>query len=497
MTDQVDTSAVVAARAGDRAVLGELLVEYLPLVYNIVRRALHSDGDVDDVVQETMVRVVRGIGGLREPERFRSWLVAITVNQIRDHRSRQQDLPWSDEHQEQPDPEAEFVDRALDGLALEQQRRDLESAGLWLTPADRDLLSLWSLQWGGHLTRAEIADVLRTNAHNVTVKMGRLRNRLDAARLLTRALSADPRCPGLTAVADQWPGEPNPLWRKRMLRHVDGCRDCRRAGADLVPVQRLLIGAALLAVPVGYAAKVLAGLHGSVATAQLGAAGHHAARPVGATRIAGVTVAKPVMVAAGVVLAAACGIGAALLAAPGSEERADAAPTTTREVPATSSIATTPPDPTTSPTTSIPVTTARTTTTTAAPTPTPEPTTTTPAPSAVTALALDPNSSRMLKRLNERRRELGLPEVQEGTDQVTAAYDCAAQNLRAGTFEHCGHEVLFTGGGHPKPEDLVDAWFESPGHRTALTYPSSRWAGAVIVNNTENNRYIAAINIDY
>jgi RNA polymerase sigma factor (sigma-70 family) len=509
VTDQVDTSAVAAARAGDRAVLDELVVQYLPLVYNIVRRALPSDDDVDDVVQETMVRLVRGIGGLREPESFRSWLVAITVNQIRDHCSRRHaTIRWTGEHQEQPDPEAEFVDRVLDGLTLQQQRQELEPAARWLAPADRELLSLWALQSGGHISRAEIADALRTNAHNVTVKMGRLRNRLEAARLLTRALSADPRCPELAEAAAQWSGEPDPLWRKRMLRHLDRCPNCRRAGADLVPVHRLLIGAILLALPAGYAAGVLERVHSAVVPTTFSRPDHNTAATTrfgSGVRIAGVTVTKPVLVAAGVALAAACGVGAALVVAPGPEDRADATPITTRNMPSTPSLATTSAESTISQT-STPSTTVATTTpapTTSAPartaTPTIKPTTTEPAqtPSAGPPLALDPTSSRMLNRLNERRRELGLPEVQESSGHVTEAYDCAAQNLRARTFDHCGHEVLYGGGGHPKPEDLVDSWFESPAHRTALTYPSSRWAGAVIVNNTENNRFIAAINIDY
>jgi hypothetical protein len=40
---------------------------YLPLVYNIVGRALSGHAGVDDVVQETMLRAVRGLGDLRDP----------------------------------------------------------------------------------------------------------------------------------------------------------------------------------------------------------------------------------------------------------------------------------------------------------------------------------------------------------------------------------------------------------------------------------------------
>jgi DNA-directed RNA polymerase specialized sigma24 family protein len=45
---------LIAAQAGDGQALDDLISEYLPLIYNIVGRALNGHADVDDVVQETM-----------------------------------------------------------------------------------------------------------------------------------------------------------------------------------------------------------------------------------------------------------------------------------------------------------------------------------------------------------------------------------------------------------------------------------------------------------
>src|SRR5450432_2617328 len=70
---------VIAAQAGDETALDSLLSGYLPLIYNIVGRALRGHADTDDVVQETMLRVVRGLGDLRDPAAFRSWLVAVAI----------------------------------------------------------------------------------------------------------------------------------------------------------------------------------------------------------------------------------------------------------------------------------------------------------------------------------------------------------------------------------------------------------------------------------
>lgn len=45
-----DIATVDAARAGDRDALNALVAQSLPLVYNIVGRALPGHADVDDVV---------------------------------------------------------------------------------------------------------------------------------------------------------------------------------------------------------------------------------------------------------------------------------------------------------------------------------------------------------------------------------------------------------------------------------------------------------------
>ena len=76
------TVLVVAAQAGDEAALTELISAHLSLIYNIIGRALNGHADVDDLVQETMIQAVRNLPRLREPERFRSWIVTIAYRQI-------------------------------------------------------------------------------------------------------------------------------------------------------------------------------------------------------------------------------------------------------------------------------------------------------------------------------------------------------------------------------------------------------------------------------
>ncbi|MFJ4845770.1 MULTISPECIES: sigma-70 family RNA polymerase sigma factor [unclassified Streptomyces] len=244
---------VTAARAGDPRALDQLVAECLPLVYNIVGRALNGHADVDDVVQETLLRMVRGLTELRDPGAFRSWLVAITIRQVRDHarlrataRDRSADLAAAEQI---PDPGLDFAGLTILRLGLTEQRREVAEATRWLDEDDRELLSLWWLEESGELDRPELASALGLSDRHAAVRVQRMKKQMEAARVVVRALNAVPRCAELQAPADNWDGVPSPLWRKRFARHVRGCPVCGGMEEGLFPMDRLLSGLPLLAVP--------------------------------------------------------------------------------------------------------------------------------------------------------------------------------------------------------------------------------------------------------
>ncbi|MEW2625226.1 sigma-70 family RNA polymerase sigma factor [Streptomyces sp. NPDC048106] len=248
-TDAVETAALVtAAREGDAAAQDALVSAYLPLVYNIVGRALNGSVDVDDVVQETMLRALDGLGGLRTPERFRSWLVAIAMNQVRDHWQARRSAPAAvEEAHDRADPGADFVDLTVVQLQLSGQRQETAHATRWLEPDDRGLLSLWWLECAGELTRAEVAAALELTPEHTAVRVQRMKAQLEAARVVVRALDARPRCEELRVVLTAWDGRPSALWRKRVARHARGCPRCSGLWSGLMPAEGLLAGLALVA----------------------------------------------------------------------------------------------------------------------------------------------------------------------------------------------------------------------------------------------------------
>lgn len=354
-----DQALVVAAQRGDRRALDDLVAAYMPLVYNIVGRALDGHSDVDDVVQETLVRAVEGLRDLRDPAAFRPWLAAIAIRCVRDRWRAQQARPVAplgsggdpDAPLDAVDPGADFVDLTILRLELSGQRRETVLATRWLDPDDRELLTLWWLEAAGEMSRAELVETLGLTAGHTSVRVQRMKQQLETARTVVRALSAVPRCAELAELTRRWNGRPTSVWRKQFARHTRECVDCGVQAQGLVPAERLLMGLGLVPVPVHLAAKWPAlGSGTSPAGAAVGRARHASGEARRAGWVAGHASAKVVAVAAGVVLTA--GAAAAYAASGSAPQRhaAAAAPTTISALTthASQSTTTSPPQPSSS-----------------------------------------------------------------------------------------------------------------------------------------------------
>ncbi|MFG2145565.1 sigma-70 family RNA polymerase sigma factor [Streptomyces sp. NPDC048696] len=262
LMDADHAELVVSAQAGDDRAREELIAAYLPLLYNIVGRALSGHADVDDVVQETLLRAVRDLPALRAPESFRSWLVSITIRQISTHRQRQRAFAGRttviDEAHGIPDAGAEPEDVTILRLRMSDERRQVVEATRWLDTDHRVLLSLWWQERAGLLSRDDIAAATGLTAAHVGVRLQRMREQLELSRTIVAALEAEPRCPGLDETVAGWDGLPASMWRKRIARHTRGCPRCGATTAARVPAELLLFGLAPLAVPAGLVAALTA-----------------------------------------------------------------------------------------------------------------------------------------------------------------------------------------------------------------------------------------------
>ncbi|WP_381792217.1 CAP domain-containing protein [Streptomyces niveus] len=242
MSSPFKTSVVKAAQAGDRSAVDRLGHESLPLVHQLVGHALHGHPEVDALARDTVRHALGGLGGLRRPADFRSYLVTTAVARIREHADYVYDLTLAR-------PDFDFVDLMISRLGLSGQHREVAEATRWVDREHHALVALWWLETAGELTRPEVAAALAANSQQVDARIERMWHELDTARVVVRALSARPPCVLLEQLVGGWDGVPSPLWRERMAPHTYDCTVCSGYAAGLAPADTLVAGLAL--VPVG------------------------------------------------------------------------------------------------------------------------------------------------------------------------------------------------------------------------------------------------------
>src|SRR5215469_5953817 len=240
-----DREVVASIVAGDPAGLAEAYDKYASVLYSYSKTFLREPADAADVVHDTFVIAAGNLDRLRDPERLRPWLYAVTRNLCL-HRLRAEkavaaewaDIDFAPEGSEDTD---------IGGDAERAELRALmRAAGGGLNTGERDIVEL--RLWQG-LDAAEAAAVLgitRGHAHSL---LSRGRDQLTAsvgALLVARTGRED--CAGLDRLLSGWDGQMTVLLRKRLSRHIEHCDICSdRRRRELRPALLTLWPAATLA----------------------------------------------------------------------------------------------------------------------------------------------------------------------------------------------------------------------------------------------------------
>jgi RNA polymerase sigma-70 factor (ECF subfamily) len=75
-----DKILVQACQKGDVNAFEVLIRRHRPTAYSILRRLAPERNDFDDLVQESMIRVFKGVNNIRNPNAFRAWLTQTVTN---------------------------------------------------------------------------------------------------------------------------------------------------------------------------------------------------------------------------------------------------------------------------------------------------------------------------------------------------------------------------------------------------------------------------------
>jgi RNA polymerase sigma-70 factor (ECF subfamily) len=164
---------VLRCQRGDAAALEELVRTWEKRLHYFIRQFVKNEQDAWDILQQTWLRVLRGIPSLKDPQRLTPWLYQIARNTTFNHARLQAayragleehpDTDWADEDEAVFEfDHADEVHHALERLSLPH----------------REVLTLFFLE---DLPIAAIADI-------VGAQPGTVKSRLHYARLALRKI---------------------------------------------------------------------------------------------------------------------------------------------------------------------------------------------------------------------------------------------------------------------------------------------------------------------
>jgi RNA polymerase sigma-70 factor (ECF subfamily) len=163
-----------AADTGEAASFEQLVRLHDPKVRRLTYRLLGwRSGDVDDVVQDVFLALLKRLGTFRGDASLATWITTVTLNRCRTHRRRQWvRLRWlkSCLNGEQAQSRDENDRMESDDTAAE-----VRVAVQALKPRDREVIVLFYLE---QLPVAEVAALLRLRNNAVEVRLHRARQRL-------------------------------------------------------------------------------------------------------------------------------------------------------------------------------------------------------------------------------------------------------------------------------------------------------------------------------
>lgn len=83
MAEEEERELVRRSIRGDREAFGSLYRRSWAAVYSFVLNQIPDWDEARSVAQQAFLRAWRGIGGLREPERFGGWIRSVAQNEVR------------------------------------------------------------------------------------------------------------------------------------------------------------------------------------------------------------------------------------------------------------------------------------------------------------------------------------------------------------------------------------------------------------------------------
>ena len=175
-----DAALAAACMAGDLTAYERLYRQQGTRMRNLARNLLGTQSDAEDAVQETFLKVQRGIGSFRGQSSFITWTFRILVNTCHDlRRSRTRRKELAKDETEESDP----LPKMRAPGAHPSLRMALQRAIAKLTQHQRDVFLLYEVEGFRHGEIAGMLEITETASKNTLFQAKKsLRVMLEAPR---------------------------------------------------------------------------------------------------------------------------------------------------------------------------------------------------------------------------------------------------------------------------------------------------------------------------
>ena len=168
------------ARSGGQGALGRLAVLVWERLYPFVLRTTQDRDATEDIIQETLLTMLRRLGSLRDGERFWPWIYRIAWSRVQD-RVRDRRLASRHETTVRRQTQADdCLSGADDPLAAQVREETLQQVSAAITRLNRWQRDVLQLRCYEELPYTEIAARTRTSPEKARVRFHRAKKSLQA-----------------------------------------------------------------------------------------------------------------------------------------------------------------------------------------------------------------------------------------------------------------------------------------------------------------------------
>jgi RNA polymerase sigma-70 factor (ECF subfamily) len=164
---------VKKAQLNNTTALNQLIDIFHQDIFRLVYYRLQSKSDAEDITQEIFIKAVRGLGRLKDGDKFKPWLYAIALNCVKDFNRKKlwNFFQWS--VNDDDDTEPDIPDSHLNPEELIVQKEFWMHFNKVIKTLSKQEREVFTLRFLDNLCIREIAEVLKKSESTVKTHLYR------------------------------------------------------------------------------------------------------------------------------------------------------------------------------------------------------------------------------------------------------------------------------------------------------------------------------------